>query len=107
MNSLLKTPIIKDENLRIRFEAFTESQRQEHAKARADFVYLYGEKRRARVELDFLEILRFPLMLDRYEKIAEAHKNTSLWIFKDLQAYQKLWDNFSTWFSDSAGIYWL
>ena len=31
-------------------------------------VYLYGEKRRARVELDFLEILRFPLMLDRYEK---------------------------------------
>ena len=44
MNSLLKTPIIKDENLRIRFEAFTESQRQEHAKARADFGLLIWRK---------------------------------------------------------------
>ena len=78
MDSLLERPIIQDENLRMRFEAFTESQRQEHAKARADFVYFDGEKRRARVELDFLEILRFPLMLDRYEKITEAHENTSL-----------------------------
>lgn len=105
--SLLATQLEQNENLRKHFDALSESQKREHAQTRAAFVYSDGQKRKTRVQLILLESLRFPMMHDRYEKLARAHEKTFLWIFKDPQRHQKPWDNFTEWLSTSGGTYWI
>jgi hypothetical protein len=107
IQSLLKTRFTHSEDLQKHFEALTESQKYEHAQTRATFIYMEEEKRQARVRLSLLESLRFPMMNDRYEKLARAHEQTFLWIFKCPQSRQKPWDNFAEWLSIGAGTYWI
>jgi hypothetical protein len=107
VQSLLKTRLAQSTELQKHFDALSESQKREHAQTRATFVYSDGEKRKSRVQLTLLESLRFPMMNHRYEKIAQAHKRTFLWIFKDPQRQQKPWDNFKEWLSTGDGTYWV
>jgi hypothetical protein len=104
---LLDTRDTQSEDLRRHFEALAKSEKTEHAKTRAAFVNIDGKKRRDRVELDILESLRFPMMNDRYERLAEAHENTFKWIFQDPKIYHKPWDNFVEWLFLGHGIYWI
>jgi hypothetical protein len=46
-------------------------------------------------------------MNDRYERVADAHRNTFLWAFCDPKHLHKPWDNFVEWLSESNGIYWI
>ncbi|CZR60300.1 uncharacterized protein PAC_10196 [Phialocephala subalpina] len=95
------------EYLRRGFESLRESDKAEHAKSRAAFVAKDGEKRRLRVDLALLESLRFPEMNHRHERVAEAHKETFLWAFRDPRSVEKPWDNFIEWLSKRNGIYWI
>jgi hypothetical protein len=107
MDNLLQTRVLQTEDLRRHFEGLSESQKREHAKTRAAFVYMDGEKRKARVELYFLESLRFRMMKDRYEKLSRNHEKTFMWIFESPQVHQKPWDNFVLWLRGDVRNYWI
>lgn len=107
VDTLLETRISQEEDLHRHFKTFTESQERQQAQRRSRFVYIDGEKRRVRIELDLLESLRFPMMDERYDRLAKAHEMTFTWIFEDPQACHKPWDNFVTWIANGAGIYWI
>ncbi|PMD58213.1 uncharacterized protein K444DRAFT_440073 [Hyaloscypha bicolor E] len=107
IQSILHTGLAHSEELQKHIEAFTTSQKQEHAKTRASFIYMEGEKRKNRVQLALLDSLRFPMMNDRYHKLARAHERTFLWIFEDPQRHHKPWGNFAKWLSVGAGTYWI
>jgi hypothetical protein len=107
MRSLLQTRLTHSQDLQRRFEALTESQKIEHAKTRATFIQTEVNKKKRRVELGILESLKFPMMNDRYEKLAQAHEKTFLWIFRDPKDYEKPWDNFVNWLSNGIGTYWI
>jgi hypothetical protein len=66
-----------------------------------------AEKKRLRVQVCLLESLKFPMMNDRYEKLAQAHQETFTWIFKNPQEHHKPWDDFSKWLSTASGTYWI
>jgi hypothetical protein len=107
IETLLESRISQSDDLHRHFEELTESQKWEHAKTRAAFVYTDVEKRKVRVQLDLLESLRFPMMYDRYERLAKNHEKTFLWIFKNPQDYQKPWDNFVQWLHNGCKTYWI
>jgi hypothetical protein len=107
IETILKVDTTQQEYLRSEFKALAESEKAEHARTRAAFVFMDGEKRRVRVELALLESLQFPEMNHRYERIANAHAKTFLWVFCDPKAYKRPWDNFVEWLSTSNGIYWI
>ena len=91
------------EYLRRGFETLREFEKAEHTKTRAAFVAMDVEKRRVRIDLAFLESLRFPEMNHRYERVADAHKQTFLWAFRDPRPHEKAWDNFVEWLLKSNG----
>jgi hypothetical protein len=107
IETILKIDTTQREYLWKESLSLKESEKAEHAKARAAFVAIDGEKRRVQVELAFLESLRFPEMNYRHERVAEAHEKTFLWAFRDPKAHEKPWDNFVEWLSKSNGIYWI
>jgi hypothetical protein len=107
IESILKANTETEEYLRSSFESLRESAKAEHMKTRAAFVAMDGEKRRVRIDLAFLESLRFHEMNYRYERVADAHKKTFLWAFRDPRRHEKPWDNFVEWLSESNGIYWI
>jgi hypothetical protein len=87
--------------------ALIERDKNELAETRAAFINVDVWKRQAYVHLDILESLRFPVMKERYERVARAHEKTFEWIFKDPQRYHKPWDNFVRWLEGQVGIYWI
>lgn len=89
------------------FESLRKSEKAEHMKTRAAFISLDGKKRRVQVDLALLESLRFPEMNHRSERVAEAHKETFTWAFRNPKSSEKPWDNFVEWLSKGNGIYWI
>jgi hypothetical protein len=106
IKDLLKNNVSQSEELRRHFEELTESQKQEHAKTRATFIRVDTEKRKKRIELDLLESLRFPQIMEQYERVAKNHEKTLSWIFEPSQD-EKPWDNFVEWPRSSHSIYWI
>ncbi|KAH9213046.1 hypothetical protein DL95DRAFT_238642, partial [Leptodontidium sp. 2 PMI_412] len=107
IQTLVETRDKHSEDLDKHFSALKEREKEEHAKTRAAFVRVDGDKRRNRVELDILESLRFSTIHDRYESLTKAHENTFLWIFQDPEKHQKPWDNFVKWLFSGKGTYWI
>ena len=50
--------------------------------------------------------LRYPTMMERYEEITEAHRETFEWIFRNPDG-EKPWSDFSQWLRSQNGIYWI
>jgi hypothetical protein len=106
IENLLKNNVSQSYELRRHFEELTESQMQEHAKTRATFVHVDTEKRKERIELDLLESLRFPQIMERYERVAKNHEKTFSWIFERYED-EKPWGNFVQWLRYSQSTYWM
>jgi hypothetical protein len=60
-----------------------------------------------RSELVILNSIRFKTMESRRENIADAHRQTFEWIFKDPVEHQKPWSSFCKWLESGSGIYWI
>ena len=56
---------------------------------------------------NFVNLLRYPGMTNRYSRIAEAHKKTFQWIWCDPKAEDKPWQSFVTWLEDDDSLYWI
>lgn len=83
------------------------SQKSEFEKTRAAFVQGDLEMRKARVQVHLLESLRFPEMTHRYETILRSHDKTFKWVYEDPLHFEKPWDNFKSWLSESSEVYWM
>jgi hypothetical protein len=66
------------------FESFGVLQESEHEKTRRILIDRDDKRIKRQVQLSILESLRFQTMSHRHDKIADAHKTTFEWIFKDL-----------------------
>ncbi|KAF2095990.1 hypothetical protein NA57DRAFT_59051 [Rhizodiscina lignyota] len=51
----------------------------------------------------FLTQLRYTLMEDREERIAEAYGNTFRWVFEDTTGDRQKWSNFKDWLAQGSG----
>jgi hypothetical protein len=59
------------------------------------------------VDRAVLRCLKFSTMNDRYDRVADAHKKTFEWIFRNPNTWNKPWNDFSHWLSHGEGIYWV
>lgn len=59
------------------------------------------------IEKLILENLRFDMMPERYEEVAEAHKNTFEWIYRESPDCTRVWSNFARWLRGDDGLYWI
>jgi hypothetical protein len=62
---------------------------------------------RTLAEEGVLRSLKFATMEERYDEVAEAHRKTFEWIFRDPDARCRRWDNFADWLKAGKGIYWV
>ena len=54
-----------------------------------------------------LNALHFRTIRDRRSAVSKAHENTFQWIFRDPQANERPWSNFSRWLRIGSGCYWI
>lgn len=54
-----------------------------------------------------LELLYFRQFHDRIDSVADPHKDTYQWIYRDPTASQKPWYNFAEWLEQGTGLYWI
>lgn len=54
-----------------------------------------------------LESLYFPEIHSRQEEIADAHKKTLQWVFKQAESRLSPWDNFAEWLESNSRTYWI
>jgi hypothetical protein len=54
-----------------------------------------------------LHNLRYRGILDRYDRISEAHKATFRWIFDESDHQDRPWKNYSKFLKDDTNIYWI
>jgi hypothetical protein len=104
------------ENLRSQTERLSHLHQQTIstvAMARREILTLVDRKqktmvrKRAAIEAKILEGLRFELMSERHEVIAQAHKETFEWIYHDIESSSGPWTNFSSWLQCHGDIYWI
>jgi hypothetical protein len=59
------------------------------------------------VEDAILNKLRFQIMTERHDEVAEAHRKTFEWIFRESEQDCKLWTNFVRWLQTGTELYWI
>jgi hypothetical protein len=52
-----------------------------------------------------LDLLYFRQFHDRIDSVANPHKDTYQWVYRDPTASQKPWYNFATWLEQGTGLY--
>jgi hypothetical protein len=62
---------------------------------------------RSTVGRQILQTLSFPMMTERRDGVAEAHKKTFQWIFEDPPSEEPTWSTFPKWLASGSGIYWI
>jgi hypothetical protein len=64
-------------------------------------------KHKEKVDRVLLRRLKFATMGDRYYSVADSHKKTFEWIFRNPKTWNKPWSDFSHWLSQGQDIYWI
>lgn len=65
------------------------------------------ETLRRSVSVEILHSLKFSTINERYEGVAEAHKRTFEWVYKDSPFEDAGWSNFTHWLQHDDGLYWI
>ena len=64
-------------------------------------------EREQQLRTKLLHHLHFAEMTNRQDRIAEAHKRTFQWIYRDPETGARPWDNFLQWLRDGSTLYWI
>lgn len=106
MTALIENRRILQDDLTLHLESLAEVQKKEHAMTRTLFTQHSRDNKERRMQLSFLESLRFPTMSNRQEAIPEAHKRTLEWIFRSADK-ENPWYNFPQWLVSDNDVYWV
>jgi hypothetical protein len=106
INTLLQNQNAIDQ-LSVQLEEMRALQTEEFALNRTTIAAQRIYDRNQRVELFFLESLRFETMGDRFTAIEEAHKQTFQWVFNNPSAFNRPWSDFSEWLEAKSDMYWI
>lgn len=68
---------------------------------------LYRGNRASDFRQRVLHKLRYREILDRFDRIPEAHKATFRWIYDESCHQDRPWQNYSTFLKDDTNIYWI
>lgn len=106
MTALIENRRILQGDFKLHLESLAEVQKKEHKMTRTLFTQHSRDNKERRMQLSFLESLRFPTMSNRQDAIPEAHKRTLNWIFRSVDK-ENPWDNFPRWLASDDDIYWV